>query len=246
MAKKLDSSKMFRVVAGTLLSVVLLFLMLTSSASAFTSMLPGTAYGLTTAGQPDPNWSVSLITSGPYYVDWGSPAVNPAIGFVNGEPAQVLTPGAANWGSEWLPGNGPYSSWIGVTAGYVSNGYGPFEYQATFNLSGFNLSTVRITGLWTIDDSGYLLVNGHQVGFLPNSSWFYLWPFTITDTGAMTGWLNQGLNTLQIITAYTDDAIEGVRLEGTVTSSAVPVPAALLLFAPGLAGLAAVRRRLKK
>jgi len=61
-----------------------------------------------------------------------------------------------------------------------------------------------------------------------------------TDTGAFYGFLE---STADIKYFTLTDNYVGIA---NLTTSAVPLPGALLLFGPGLLGLAAVRRRLKK
>ena len=132
--------------------------------------LSPTGFGLTNAGDPDPNWTV------------------------NGNPAQLLAPGAANWYGNWLA-NGPNSNWIGITASNASNGPAPYTFQTQFDLSSFDLSTVSLSGQWSIDDAGTLTVNGHQIATLGSGNWGSLHPFALA---AGSGYLNQGLNTLEI------------------------------------------------
>ena len=58
--------------------------------------------------------------------------------------------------------------------------------------------------------------------------------------------LVNGINTLTVIQDGTDDYLEAMRFEGTLTVSSVPIPGALLLFGPGLVGLAAIKRQFGK
>jgi uncharacterized delta-60 repeat protein len=153
--------------------------------------IPPTGFGLTNAGDPDPNWTV------------------------NGKPAQLLTPSAANWYGGWLA-NGPNSNWIGVTASNPSNGPAPYTFQVQFNLSSFNFSTVSLSGQWSVDDAGALKVNGHQIASLSGGNWGRLNPFALA---AGSGYLNQGLNTLEITMTQTDNYLEGVRLEGVIVDN---------------------------
>ena len=104
------------------------------------------------------------------------------------------------------------SDWIAFDANNCcDNGLG--TYTETFDLTGYNLSTVSISGSWTIDDSGILILNGKTIGTLGDGNWGTMFAFsdsTSTD-------FNQGLNTLQIEITGTDVYLEGVNLSGTLT-----------------------------
>jgi hypothetical protein len=143
--------------------------------------------------------------------------------------AKTVFSNNADWYGGWLA-NGPNSDWIAWNPDTSANGLG--NYTRTFNLTGYDLSTVSITGAWTLDDSGILLLNGNQIASLGGGNWGSLSDFSVS-----TGF-NQGLNSLTIEITSTDDFLEAVRLEGSLTgqsTSAVPEPASLTLV-----GMAAV------
>ncbi|MGD0828983.1 MAG: PEP-CTERM sorting domain-containing protein [Desulfobaccales bacterium] len=139
--------------------------------------------------------------------------------------------------------NGPDSNWIGITANKTNNGPAPYSFQYTFNLSSFVLSTVSLSGSWTIDDEGTLSVNDHVISTLGNGNWVSLDNFSLA---AGSGLLNQGLNTLDINMTSDDQYLEGGRLEGSITGTQVPEPCTMLLLGSGLAGLAGFRSRFKR
>ena len=219
------------VVLFRVLAVTLAFFAMGGIASAVTINV-STGIGLTTAGQPDPYWTVGGGT------------------LSSVAPAQLLTPNAPNWfgigvytgwATAWVA-NDSNSQWIGVTAANVSNG-SFYTYFRTFNLTGINLSTVSLSGSWAIDDAGYLFLNGYFVASFPDGNWRPLATFSV-PVGSSE--FEQGSNTLTMFMSFTDDYLEGARLYGQVTGAAVPVPASMLLFGPGLLGLIGIRRRLKK
>ena len=181
-----------------------------------------TGLGLTTAGQPDTNWVVGGGT------------------LTGVAPAQLLTPSAPNWFGDWVP-NDANSQWIGVTAANVSNGYN-YSYQRTFSLTPLSLSTVSLSGSWTIDDGGVLLLNGFLISSLGSGNWGSLTAFSVPSGSSF---FNSGLNTLTVLMTYSDNYLEGARLQGQITGSAVPLPAAVWLFVPGLLAVIAIRRRLR-
>lgn len=66
---------------------------------------------------------------------------------------------------------------------------GLYQYQETFDLTGFDLATVVLKGSFATDNSGYIQLNGVTVG-PTNSNDASLTPFSITSG------FNQGTNTL--------------------------------------------------
>jgi hypothetical protein len=91
----------------------------------------------------------------------------------------------------WLL-NGPSSKWIGPSADQAAgNAEGEYVYETTFNLTGVDVSRVRLVGGWATDNNGLdILVNGQSTG-LTVAGFAALTPFTIS-----TG-LVEGSNTLR-------------------------------------------------
>ena len=139
----------------------------------------------------------------------------------------------------WVP-NGPNSNWIALDPLSLSGN--ARTYQVTFDQTGMDASTATLTGLWTLDDSGILTLNGNVLGALGGlfqTPWESMHTFT-SPTPAM---FNPGLNTLQITIGANDNFHEGVRFEGTVTANTVPEPGTgLLLMGAGV--VAVIGRRL--
>jgi PEP-CTERM motif len=140
--------------------------------------------------------------------------------------------------------NDSLSDWIAFNPNATANGTG--TYTTTFDLSGAVLSTVSLSGFWTIDDQGTLTLNGHQIASLPPPSQ----PWTVLNTFSVSTGSSDfvaGINTLTMQITATDDFEEGGRLNGTVFFSAntVPEPSSILLFASGVLALtgALLRRR---
>lgn len=154
-----------------------------------------------------------------------------------GNFAQVNTASSPNWYGGWLP-NGPNSAWISRDASTQYNDENIYDF--TFDLTGYDLSTVSMSGLWSIDDIGTLNLNGTVISSLGVGGWNALHPFSVSDTSLY----NQGLNTLSIDITWADNAKDAVRLEGSVSGTQVPEPTSLVLWAGlGAMGLIAARRR---
>jgi hypothetical protein len=77
----------------------------------------------------------------------------------------------------------------------------PYVYQETFDLTGLNWATVVITGEWSADNYGDIVVNGTEVttgvdGSIPNAAGEFKSFTSFTLNSANAGFL-PGLNTIQ-------------------------------------------------
>jgi hypothetical protein len=139
------------------------------------------------------------------------------------------------------PVNPPYigddskSAWIGPNNDTILDGPdGHYDYRTTFDLTGFDPSTAKITGGWTTDNEGVMiLLNGHDTGNAPiTSATQYsagFAPFSI-----MTGFL-PGLNTIDFI-VNNDGGPTALRVEMTGTA-ATPLPSTAVAGMALLGGL---------
>lgn len=137
----------------------------------------------------------------------------------------------------WL-GDDSLSDWIGPDSDSSLDGpTGYYEYQTTFDLTGFDIASAVITGQWSTDDQGAnILINGVSTG--DTASGFTSWSSFTIDTGFV-----EGVNTLDFI-VYNASGPTGLRVEMTGTADpAVPEPATLTLLGAGLAAFSAFRRR---
>ncbi|MCI0534816.1 MAG: immunoglobulin domain-containing protein [Verrucomicrobiales bacterium] len=129
----------------------------------------------------------------------------------------------------WLT-NGPLSRWIGPQAdqtccgqgtagGNGGNAPGDYVYRITFDLTGFDLSTVKLTGQWACDSEGTdIKINGTSTGNKippfppqPSEAWH---PFTISS-----GFVD-GVNTLDfLINRSSGKYPTGLRAEVSATGT---------------------------
>ncbi len=94
----------------------------------------------------------------------------------------------------WYP-NTTSAYWIGPANGgneATIDAQGVYDYRETFDLTGFDLSTVEIGGYFATDSSGTIKLNGATVG-PSNSS-----PSSLTAFSLTTGFV-QGINTIDFI-----------------------------------------------
>jgi hypothetical protein len=170
---------------------------------------------IATGGQPDANWTVQ--------------EANGTIG-----AAQTVFPNNADWWGFW-PANGPTSDWIARNASTEFQGTAPpYTFITTFDLTGYNLAAVSLSGIWDVDDTGSLALNGHVLD-IETAPYMNGGPSTFYVPAGSSDF-QPGLNTLTITINTSDNFFEGVRLDGTVTDLPVltsmpissPVPISLL------------------
>jgi hypothetical protein len=148
--------------------------------------------------------------------------------------------------------NLPTGQWISDVSG-ISTGWGSggtVYVRRTFDLSGFDLSTVNLSARFaTMDNVHGIYLNGNLIPgttlIWPSTyPWQYETAFSVAST---SGWFNSGINTLEFRASSVNSVWDGVLLrQGTVTGDAlavVPEPGTVLLVATGLTVLGFVRRR---
>jgi len=111
-----------------------------------------------------------------------------------------------------------------------------------FDMSDFDLSTVAISGAWSIADGGTLSINGNVIEtFLPGDNpWRSLHPFTVGPSR-----LNAGENTVSLTVLQGARFLEAARFEGVVTGTVVPEPGTFAFLATGALMLVACRRKIR-
>ncbi|MEK7953378.1 Ig-like domain-containing protein [Luteolibacter soli] len=138
----------------------------------------------------------------------------------------------------WIP-HSATSTWVGprtvTNAAAALNsdageGPGTYVYRTQVDLTGFDVSTVQITGSWATDNSGLALrVNGSPTGITNTAGVTYgvLAPFTINSTNAPS--LTAGINNIDFVvnnadavTGYTGLRVEGLHAIGIVPLNTPP------------------------
>ncbi len=129
-----------------------------------------------------------------------------------GPDAVTLNPGfpVGPWLAEGPDSEFPDSRWLAPRREAGSgNSPGEYRYQTTFNLAGFDLSTVQITGRWASDDGGPdVLLNGESL-FISSVGFGGWADFEITE-----GFV-PGDNTLEFVVSNGGEARNpsGIRVE---------------------------------
>jgi len=155
--------------------------------------------------------------------------------------ASEVTPSDADWSTDWVPNNAD-SAWIAYDPFHCcDNGNG--DYSTTFVLTSGDISTVELSGAWTVDDFGSLYLNGHLIG----SQGVSYGALTAFDVAAGSPDFVLGVNTLSIDITASDSFLEGVDLNGLLTGyTPVPEPLSIVPLILGVGILLAVSMRRKK
>lgn len=138
----------------------------------------------------------------------------------------------------WLPHTST-STWVGpraFTAGAAGmssddgEGPGTYVYRTQVDLTGFNISTVQISGSWASDNNGVAIrVNGNATGNTntAGSTFGTLAPFTINTANAPS--LTAGINTIDFVvnnqdatTGYTGLHVVNLHAIGEIPSNTPP------------------------
>tara|TARA_R110002073_G_scaffold36800_2_gene106995 strand:+ start:316 stop:939 length:624 start_codon:yes stop_codon:yes gene_type:complete len=143
----------------------------------------------------------------------------------------------------------PASNWVwGVDPDQDAT----INFTFSFDLTGYDLNTVSLTGLWGADNFGSVSLNGNAVSSLPATTPKYTNFRTLTAyTASDVNFFNQGINNL--VYSITNDGGPGAfRAAGelfadtsgpNIAPSPVPAPASAMLVLLGLAGLGVRKHR---
>ena len=142
----------------------------------------------------------------------------------------------------------PASNWIW---GIDPNKDATINFTFSFDLTGYDVSTVSLAGMWGADNIGSVSLNGNLLSDLPTATPKYTNFRTLTSySTSETSYFNQGVNNL----VYTVTNVGGpgaFRAAGEVFAdlgpnpapASVPAPASLMLVLLGLAGFRARQRQ---
>ncbi|HNQ87063.1 MAG TPA: immunoglobulin domain-containing protein [Verrucomicrobiota bacterium] len=115
--------------------------------------------------------------------------------------------------------NGPSSCWISATGDQRADVTpeksgvwdGNYTFRTTFDLTGYDLSKVRLSGGWAVDNGGVdIIVNGINSGIVNNNGFAYLTAFTLTEAMGIVA----GPNEVDFVVYNAVDATWGINPMG--------------------------------
>ena len=179
------------------------------------------------AGTADPHYSLTTVP-------FGAPSI-----------PLTMTPHPV-WKSDAEGGVSPFlSRWIGpFDNGTTDAPAGLYVYHYTFDLTGYDASTVAVTGRWSSDNGATMKLNGTLTGNGTVEEAFRVWtPFSLPLGSSFVS----GVNTLDFLVDNVGSTASpsGLRVEYLTATAADPVPEPFTMALAGGALAMAVRRRRK-
>lgn len=138
----------------------------------------------------------------------------------------------------------PASDWVWDEANSTI-GDANLIFTFSFSLTGYDIATASLSGLWGVDNVGSASLNGNVLSNLPNLAFSNFNQLHELSAGPNSGFFVSGLNVLTF--DVNDLGLPGAfRASVEVTADAVPAPGMIALFLIGLAGIASRKISSKK
>src|SRR5512143_3219964 len=120
------------------------------------------AGNLLDAGAVDPHYRIATVAE---RVGGGGPepVALPSAGAVYA----VDQPAVVSYDVGYWVANGPGSKWISPSVDTSGISDALYSYETTIDLSGLDAATARVAGSWSVDDAGWVFLNGQLVAELP-------------------------------------------------------------------------------
>jgi PEP-CTERM motif len=139
-----------------------------------------------------------------------------------------------NYWGDWA--SSTTGKWLYTSDSADDGSRGWYVFRTSFDLTGLDPATVSVSGHWTCDNFGSILLNGMDTGnSLGNDTYQNLYAFTI-DSG-----FQSGVNELDF-RVYFPDGYDGL-LVSDVSLTAVPEPGSISLLGLAMFGFVVLKRR---
>lgn len=139
------------------------------------------------------------------------------------------------------------SLWIGPTVSSLTDPVGWYHYQLDFNIEDVILSTVVVTGQWSVDNAGEIWLNGNYTGIAKGNTSTDTQEYKTLDNFAISSGFQTGLNTLEFrvfnISGSGGNPTSLLVSDLDSTATVVPAPGAILLGSLGMALTGWMKRR---
>jgi hypothetical protein len=178
--------------------------------------------GTAGVGNADPYYTLTYVPSGP----------STAIG-IAGHPAWIAAPTG--------------SLWIAPTAYGTTDPMGWYHYALDFNIEDVVLSSVVVTGKWSVDNSGEIWLNGVYTGIAKGNTSTDTQQYKTLDGFAINSGFQAGSNILEFrvynLAGASGNPTALLVSDLDATATVVPAPGALLLGSLGMGLAGWIQRR---
>ena len=236
---------MFRIVRTATVAVLVAFGLVSSAGAAPIILRTGvdSSNVVMAPGSTDTAWQISIDDKATY--------TDSKVLYPLKDPNNVFSGGQICCGMETVANTAAWVSDPSVIPTTGSTAWGVNEdvwLRRRFDLSGYDLSTVSLTGTWRIADWSFgIYLNGNLIAGTNTGTGISKWDVdTAVSVAAGSAFFLNGINTLELRGQSLNSGWDGFWFDGAVDGrqvGAVPEPATLSLVAIGAAGLMARRRR---
>jgi hypothetical protein len=194
------------------------------------------------AATVDQHYRIATVTEG--FTTGPEPVPLPTAGplLQSDQPAVAVYDNVYPLGTYWVT-NGPKSKWISPSPDTNGLGSGLYTYKTTFDLTGLDPVSAKISGSWAVDDAGWMFLNGKPVSELP-FGWMFMQlyglqvapnapSYTANHDFLLTSGFIEGINTLEFVVWNGGGGPTGLRVEVVTAEADLLIRQVMLDIKPG-------------